>query len=128
MKRRKTSIQNIEYIETCKIISLRMKEDIRKYNHNEQLKALKKNKSLETVTRKKCLEKDISAVRSKLNRLIIRCEEFYSKLHCTRRSEDSILQRHKSNPTSYSHYNFRDVSEQKTTQERQDTGREQHLI
>ena len=46
MKRGRTDVQNIEYVETCKAIRRRMAEVIRSYNEERQLQALKNNNGL----------------------------------------------------------------------------------
>ena len=55
MKRGGTDVQNIEYVETCKAIRRRMAEEIRSYNEERQLQALKNNNGLKSIKRKQVL-------------------------------------------------------------------------
>ena len=55
MKRSGIDIQHIEYTETCKTIRHRMKEEIRSYDEEQQLKALENSKGLKSTKRKQCL-------------------------------------------------------------------------
>ena len=99
MKRGGTDVQNIEYVETCKAIRRRMAEEIRSYNEERQLQALKNNKGLKSIKRKQLLgrnnivslkEEDGTLIRD-FNRMIQRCEEFYTKLYSTRQARQSSV-------------------------------------
>ena len=99
MKRGGTDIQSIEYVETCKAIRRRMAEEIRSYNEERQLQALKNNKGLKSIKRKQLLgknniislkEEDGTLIRD-FNRMIQRCEEFYTKLYSTRQARQSSV-------------------------------------
>ena len=99
MKRGGTDVQNIEYVDTCKAIRRRMAEGIRSYNEERQLQALKNNKGLKSVKRKQLLgrnnivslkEEDGTLIRD-FNRMIQRCEEFYTKLYSTRQARQSSV-------------------------------------
>ena len=52
MKRSGIDIQHIEYTETCKAIRHRMKEEIRSYDEEQQLKALENSKGLKSTKKK----------------------------------------------------------------------------
>ena len=99
MKRGGTDVQNIEYVETCKAIRRRIAEEIRSYNEERQLQALKNNKGLTSIMRKQLLgrnnivslkEEDGRLIRD-FNRMIQRCEEFYTKLYSTRQARQSSV-------------------------------------
>ena len=99
MKRSGTDVQNIEYVETCKAIRRRMAEEIRSYNEERQLQALKNNKGLKSIKRKQLLgrnnivslkEEDGTLIRD-FNRMVQRCEEFYTKLYSTRQARQSSV-------------------------------------
>lgn len=108
MKRGGTSTQNIEYIELCKTIRRNMDEEINNYNEEEQLKALEENKGLRKIKRKQCLgreqittlkEEDGSLIQDS-DRLVKRCEEFYSELYSTRRPQDDPFLNHQESSTT----------------------------
>ena len=96
MKRGGTNIQNIEYSEICKAIRSRMEREIQAYDEKEQLRAILNNKGLKTIKRRQCLGKNNMTVLKEedgtlindFNRLIKRCEEFYTELYNTRRPQD----------------------------------------
>ena len=99
MKRGGTDVQNIKYVETCKAIRRRMAEEIRSYNEERQLQALKNNKGLKSIKRKQLLgrnkivslkEEDGTLIRG-FNRMIQRCGEFYTKLYSTRQVRQSSV-------------------------------------
>lgn len=54
MKRSGTDVQHIEYTEICKAIRQRMKEEINRYNEEEQLKPLANNTGLMSTKRMQC--------------------------------------------------------------------------
>jgi exonuclease III len=96
LKRGGTNIQHIEYTEICKAIRRRIKEDINRYNDEQQLKALEDNKGLKSVKRKQYLgtnniitlkEEDGTLIHD-LEKIVKRCEEFYTKLYSTRQPQD----------------------------------------
>ena len=98
MKRGGTDVQNIEYVETCKAIRRRMAEEIRSYNEERKLQALKNNNGLKSIKRKQLLgrnniislkEEDGTLIRD-FNRMIQRCKEFYTKIYSTRQARQSI--------------------------------------
>ena len=99
MKRSGTDVQNIEYVETCRAIRQRMAEEIQSYNEERRLQALKNNKGLKSIKRKQLLgrnnivslkEEDGTLIRD-FNRMIQRCEEFYTKLYSTRQDRQSSV-------------------------------------
>ena len=110
MKRGGTDVQNIEYVETCKAIRRRMAEEIRSYNEERQLQALKNNKGLKSIKRKQLLgrnnivslkEEDGTLIRD-FNRMIQRCEEFYTKLYSTAPGRlDNLVSPHYQPPMSH---------------------------
>ena len=73
-----------------------MKEKINNYNEEEQLKTLVNNRGLKSTRRMQCLVRNnIAALKEKEGRLIEdrdrmikRCEEFYTELCSTRRPQD----------------------------------------
>ena len=76
-----------------------MAEEIRSYNEERQLQALKNNKGLKSIKRKQLLgrnnivslkEEDGTLIRD-FNRMIQRCEEFYTKLYSTRQARQSSV-------------------------------------
>ena len=88
MKRSGTDVQHIEYTDICKAIRQRMKEEINSYNEEEQSKALVNNRGLKSTKRMQCLgrnnivalkEKDGRLIEDR-DRMIKRCEEFYSSI------------------------------------------------
>ena len=96
MKRKGTDGQHIEYTDICKAIRQRMKEEINSYNEEEQLKALVNNIGLKSTKWVQCLgrnnivalkEKDGRLIEDR-DRMIKRCEEFYTELYSTRRAQD----------------------------------------
>ena len=85
-------IEHIEYTETCKAIRHRLKEEIRSYDEEQQLKALENSKGLKSTKRKQCLgrnniitlkEEDGKLIED-LDRMVKRCDEFYTNLYSTR--------------------------------------------
>lgn len=94
MKRGGTDTQNIEYTEICKAIRRKMATDIHDHNEDEILRALEANKGIKLLRRRQCLgrnnitalkEEDGTIIRD-FDRLIKRCEEFYTKLYSTRQT------------------------------------------
>ena len=108
MKRDGTNIQHIEYTEICKTIRRRMKDEINKFNEEQQLKALEANKGLKSTKRKQCLGRNnMSTLKEEdgtriynIERMIKRCEEFYTELYSTKRPQDQpFLSDNNSNTT-----------------------------
>ena len=88
MKRNGTDVQHIEYTEICKAIRSRMSEDINNYNEEQLITSLEDNKCIKTIKRKQCLGRsNIISLNGThihdLDRMIKRCEEFYTNLHST---------------------------------------------
>lgn len=96
MKRSGSSGENIEYTIVCKEIRRRMAEEINAYNEEEQMKALENNKNFRKTRQTQCIGRsNITAMKEEdgtliqdLNRIIKRCEEFYTRLYSTRRPQD----------------------------------------
>ena len=92
MKRNGTDVQHIEYTEICKAIRSRMSEDINNYNEEQLIKYLEDNKVIKTIKSKQCLGRSniISLKEEKgthihdRDRMIKRCEEFYTNLYSTK--------------------------------------------
>ena len=73
-----------------------MKEEIRSYDEEQQLKALENSKGLKSTKRKQCLgrnniitlkEEDGKLIED-LDRMVKRCEEFYTNLYSTRQPQE----------------------------------------
>ena len=92
MKRNGTDIHHIEYTEICKAIRSRMSEDINNYNEEQLIKSLEDNKGIKTIKRKQCLGRsNIISLKEEngthindRDRMIKRCEEFYTNLYSTK--------------------------------------------
>ena len=92
MKRNGTDVQHIEYTEICKAIRSRMSEDINNYNEEQLIKSLKDNKGKKKIKRKQCLgRRNIISLKEEngthihhRDRMIKRCEEFYTNLYSTK--------------------------------------------
>ena len=84
--------QHIEYTEICKAIRSRMSEDINNYNEEQLIKSLEDNKGIKTIKKKQCLGRsNIISLKEEngthihdRNRMIKRCEEFYTNLYSTK--------------------------------------------
>ena len=96
MKRDGLGVQHVEYTAICKTIRHRMKEEIQSYNEEQQLKALENNRGLKSTKKKQCLgrnniialkEEDDSPIED-LDRIVKRCEEFYTNLYSTRQPQE----------------------------------------
>ena len=57
MKRNGTPMDNIEYSEICKTVRQKMKEDIRKHDKKQLIKAIENNTSLKQARQKQYLGK-----------------------------------------------------------------------
>ncbi|KAI8494200.1 hypothetical protein Bbelb_279600 [Branchiostoma belcheri] len=96
MKRDGTNAQNREYTEICKTIRKKMAEEITAYNEKKQQEALKASRCLKSVKRRQVLgrskmttlkEEDGTVIHD-LDRMVKRCEEFYTNLYSTRQNTD----------------------------------------
>ncbi|KAI8522202.1 hypothetical protein Bbelb_019560 [Branchiostoma belcheri] len=96
MKRDGTNAQNREYTEICKTIRKKMAEEITAYNEKEQQEALKASRGLKSVKRRQVLgrskmttlKEEDGTVIDDLDRMVKRCEEFYTNLYSTRQNTD----------------------------------------
>ena len=92
MKRNGTDVQHIEYTEICKAIRCQMSEDINNYNEEQLIKSLEDNKGIKTIKRKQCLGRsNVISLKEEngthihdQDRMIKRCEEFYTNLYSTK--------------------------------------------
>ena len=92
MKRDGTDVQHIEYTEICKAIRSQMSEDIINYNEEQLIKSLEDNKGIKTIKRKQCLGRsNVISLKEEngthihdQDRMIKRCEEFYTNLYRTK--------------------------------------------
>ena len=93
MKRNGSDVQHIEYTEICKaMIRSRMSDDINNYNEQQLTKSLEYNKGIKTIKSKQCLGRsNIISLKEEngthihdRDRMIKRCEEFYTNLYSTK--------------------------------------------
>ena len=92
MKGNGTDVRHIEYTEICKAIRSQMSEDINNYNEEQLIKSLEDNKCIKTIKRKLCLgrsnvislKEDNGTYLHDQDRMIKRCEEFYTNLYSTK--------------------------------------------
>ena len=92
MKRNGTDVQHIEYTEICKAIRRQMSEDINNYNEEQLIKSLEDNNGIKTIKRKQCLGRsNVISLKEEngthihdQDRMIKRCEEFYTNLYSTK--------------------------------------------
>ena len=92
MKRNGTDVQHIEYTEIGKAIRSRMSEDINNYNEEQLIKSLEDNTGIKTIKSKQCLGRsNIISLKEEngthihdRDRMIKRCEEFYTNLYSTK--------------------------------------------
>ena len=94
MKRNGTPTDNIEYSEIFKTIRRKMKEDIRKHDEKQIIKAIENSKSLKQARQKERLgkgqlisimEDDGTHIHDK-DWIVKRCVEFYEELYRSRRA------------------------------------------
>ena len=94
MKSNGTPTDNIEYSEICKAIRRKIKEDIRKHDKQQIIKAIENSKSLKQARQKQRLgkgqlisvmEEDGTHIHDK-DRIVKRCVEFYEELYRSRRA------------------------------------------
>ena len=92
MKRNGTDVQHIEYTEICKAIISQMSEDINNYNEEQLIQSLGDNIGIKTINMKRCLGRsNIISLKEEngmhihdQDRMIKRCEEFYTNLYSTK--------------------------------------------
>ena len=92
MKRDGSRKNVIEYSEICKTIRSRMAFEIASFNEKEQLDALEANKGTKTISRKQSLGKqsipnlkeEDGTIIHDFDRMIKRCEEFYTSLYSSK--------------------------------------------
>ena len=61
MTRGGTTLDNLEYIQTCKAIRQGLKDDIQAFNEKHVLEDIEKNKSLKHVGHRQCISKENSS-------------------------------------------------------------------
>ena len=92
IKRNGTPTDNIEYSEICKAIRRKMKEDIRKHDEKQIIKAIDYSKSLKQARQKQRLgtgqlisimEEDETHIHDK-DRILMRSVELYEELYINR--------------------------------------------
>ena len=92
MKRNGTPTDSIEYSQICKAIRQNTKEDIRKHEEKQIIKAIENSKSLKQAIQKQRLgkgqlisimEEDGTHIDDK-ERIVKRCVEFYEELYTRR--------------------------------------------
>ena len=91
MNRNGTDVQHIEYTEICKATRSQISEDINNYNEEQLIKSLEYNKGIKTIKRKQRLGRSNVISLKEVNgthihdqdRMIKRCEEFYTNLYST---------------------------------------------
>ena len=92
MKRNGADVQHIEYTEICKAVRSQMSEDINNYDEEQLIQSLEDNKGIKTIKRKQCLGRsNIISLKEEngthihdQDRMIKRCEEFYTNLYSTK--------------------------------------------